>query len=194
MRIIAGKYGGRKINVPKGLEVRPTIDRVRESMFSSIMSMYGNLDEANILDAFAGSGALGFEAVSRGASSLISFEKNKRNYENLVKNSLMLKDDGADIKLLCADVKKANFEHACKGLKFDVLFFDPPYENLASDVLEILKALVKADAINKGALIIYEHAAKDSFDAYVELFAMDGFTLAASKEYNEVALEYLNYV
>ncbi|MDO5426376.1 MAG: 16S rRNA (guanine(966)-N(2))-methyltransferase RsmD [Coriobacteriia bacterium] len=194
MRIIAGKYGGRKIDVPKGLEVRPTIDRVREAMFSSLISIYGSIDGASVLDAFAGSGALGFEAISRGAKNLISFENNKRNYENLVENYQMLKDDDSNIKLLFADVKKAKFEHVCQNIKFDLLFFDPPYENLPSDVLDILKALVKVDAISNGAVIVYEHASKDSFDAYVELFAMDGFSLVNSKEYNEVAVEYLKYV
>ena len=193
MRIIAGKYGGRKIDVPKGLEVRPTIDRVREAMFSSLISIYGSLDGANVLDAFAGSGALGFEAVSRGAKNLISFENNKRNYENLLSNYQMLKEDEADIKLLFVNIKKAKFEYVCKNIKFDVLFFDPPYQNLPSDVLDILKALVRTNTINHGAVVIYEHAAKDSFDAYVELFAMDGFSLVNSKEYNEVALEFLKY-
>lgn len=193
MRIIAGKYGGRKIDVPKGLQVRPTIDRVRESMFSSLISLYGCLDDVSVLDAFAGSGALGFEAVSRGAKNLISFENNKRNYENLVSNYQMLKDDEANISLLFADVKKAKFDYTCKDIKFNVMFFDPPYENLPSDVLNILKALVRANAINDGAIAVYEHAAKDSFDAYVELFAMEGFLLINSKEYNEVALEFLKY-
>lgn len=193
MRIIAGKYGGRKIDVPKGLQVRPTIDRVRESMFSSLISLYGSLDDVSVLDAFAGSGALGFEAVSRGAKNLISFENNKRNYENLVSNYQMLKDDEANISLLFADVKKAKFDYICKDIKFNVMFFDPPYENLPSDVLNILKALVRANAINAGAIAVYEHAAKDSFDAYVELFAMDGFLLVNSKEYNEIALEFLKY-
>lgn len=194
MRIIAGKYGGRKIDVPKGLEVRPTIDRVREAMFSSLISIYGSLDGASVLDAFAGSGALGFEAISRGAKNLISFENNKRNYEYLVENYQMIKDDDSNIKLLFSDVKKAKFEHVCQNIKFDLLFFDPPYENLPSDVLDILKALVKVEAISNGAVIVYEHASKDSFDAYVELFAMDGFSLVNSKEYNEVAVEYLKYV
>ena len=194
MRIIAGKYGGRKIDVPKGLEVRPTIDRVRESMFSSLISLTGGLEGASILDAFAGSGALGFEAVSRGAKNLISFENNKRNYENLVENYQMLKDDDANIKLLFADVKHAKFEYVCKDFKFDVLFFDPPYENLPSDILDILKSLIKVERIEKNAIVVYEHAAKNDFDAYVELFAMEGFSLANSKVYNEVAVEYLRYI
>ena len=194
MRIIAGKYGGRKIDVPRGLEVRPTIDRVRESMFSSLISLNGGLEGTSVLDAFAGSGALGFEAVSRGAKSLISFENNKRNYENLVKNYQILKDDEANIKLLFADVKRAKFEHACNGFKFDVLFFDPPYENQPSDVLDILKALIKVERIEKNALIIYEHAAKNDFVAYVELFAMEGFSLVNSKVYNEISVEFLMYI
>lgn len=194
MRIIAGKYGGRKIDVPRGLEVRPTIDRVRESMFSSLISLTGGLEGASVLDAFAGSGALGFEAISRGAKNLISFENNKRNYENLVDNFQIFKDEEANIKLLFADVKRAKFQYVCKDFKFDVLFFDPPYENLPSDVLDILKALIKVERIEKNAISIYEHAAKNDFDAYVELFAMEGFSLVNSKVYNEVAVEFLKYI
>lgn len=193
MRIIAGKYGGRIIKVPKGLEVRPTTDRVREAMFSSIVSLCGSLDGLNVLDAFAGSGALGFEAISRGAKTLTSFENNKKTYENLVENFQSFKDSDAVCNLLFTDVKKCQFEHVLKGVKFDLLFFDPPYANLASEVLDILKALKKVDAINDGSIIVYEHASKDSFETYVELFAMEEFSLVNSKTYNEIAIEYLRF-
>lgn len=193
MRIIAGKYGGRTIKVLKGLDVRPTTDRVREAMFSSLVSLYGNLDGANVFDGFAGSGALGFEAISRGAKTLFSFENNKKTYENLVQNFEMFKDSDALCKLLYTDVIKCQFEHVAKDVKFDILFFDPPYSYLGSEVLEILKALKKADLIAQNAIIVYEHASKDSFETYVELFAMEEFNLINSKTYNEIAVEYLQF-
>ncbi len=191
MRIIAGKYRGRTIDVPKGLEVRPTTDRVREAMFSSLTSLNVNFEDAIVLDAFAGSGALGFEAVSRGAKYLVSYENNKKNYENLVKNYQMFKDSDSSIKLMFADVKKTNFNIVCKDEKFNLLFFDPPYANKANEVLEILKALVRANCIDTGATIVYEHSTKDSFEPYVELFALESFNLVNSKVYNDISVEYL---
>lgn len=194
MRIIAGKYRGRSVDVPKGLEVRPTTDRVREAMFSSLTSLNVNFEETSVLDAFAGSGALGFEAISRGAKSLVSFENNKKNFENLSRNYQMFKEDDANIKLCFADVKKTNFTHIGGNEKFNLLFFDPPYANKADEVLDILKALVKAEKIEDGATVVYEHSTKDSFVAYVELFALESFELVNAKVYNDISVEYLRMV
>lgn len=194
MRIIAGKYRGRIVDVPKGLEVRPTTDRVREAMFSSITSLGVNFEDAIVLDAFAGSGALGFEAVSRGAKKLVSFENNKKNFENLSRNFQMFKEDMADIKLLFSDVKKTNFSYVGNVDGFNLLFFDPPYANKADEVLDILKALIKAQKISNNAMVVYEHASKDSFDAYVELFALESFELVNAKVYNDISVEYLRMV
>lgn len=194
MRIIAGKYRGRTVDVPKGLEVRPTTDRVREAMFSSLTSLGVNFEDAIVLDAFAGSGALGFEAVSRGAKKLVSFENNKKNFENLSRNFQMFKEDTADIKLLFSDVKKTNFSYVGDVDRFNLLFFDPPYANKADEVLDILKALVKAQKISNNAMVVYEHASKDSFDAYVELFALESFELVNAKVYNDISVEYLRMV
>lgn len=193
MRIIAGEYKGRIIKVPKGLEIRPTTDRVRESMFNSLNSIYGPLDNATVLDAYAGSGALGFEAVSRGAKKLFSFEWNKKNYQNLVNNFQIFKDSTADVKLYLSDVEKANFSYILKNCKLDILFFDPPYANLPSNVLAILVAAAKDNCIDPNAVIVYEHAAKDSFDAYEDLFAMENFILVKSKTYGDIAVEYLRF-
>lgn len=194
MRIIAGKYRGRTVDVPKGLEVRPTTDRVREAMFSSLTSLGVNFEDAIVLDAFAGSGALGFEAVSRGAKKLVSFENNKKNFENLSRNFQIFKEDTADIKLLFSDVKKTNFSYVGNVDGFNLLFFDPPYANKADEVLDILKALVKAQKISNNAMVVYEHASKDSFDAYVELFALESFELVNAKVYNDISVEYLRMV
>ena len=88
MRIIAGEYRGRRLQAPKGDATRPTTDRVRESLMSALSSARGGFEGAVVLDAFAGSGALGLEALSRGAASAHFFEK-----------------DGVALRALCANVE-----------------------------------------------------------------------------------------
>lgn len=193
MRIIAGKYKGKIFKAPKSLDVRPTTDRVREAMFSSIISIYGKLDNVSVLDAYAGSGALGFESISRGASHLVAFENNKKNYENLVNNYKLFNEENFDAKFLCADVKNAKF-HLLFNNKFDVLFFDPPYKNSPMEVLEILKKIKASNLIAKNALIVYEHSAKFNFADFSESFNIENIKGTNSKTYGDIAIEYLRWV
>ena len=190
LRIISGKYKGRIFEAPKGLDVRPTTDRVREAMFSSAISIFGPLDNACVLDAFAGSGALGFESISRGATHLVSFENNKKTYDNLLKNFQLFKDENTDVKILFADVKNTNFEYVCKN-KFDILFFDPPYKNEASEVVEILRKLKEGNLINNEALLVYEHSAKIKSEDLEKIFDKENFELKNAKIYGDIAVEYL---
>ena len=190
LRIISGKYKGRIFEAPKGLDVRPTTDRVREAMFSSVISIFGPLDNACILDAFAGSGALGFESLSRGASHLVSFENNKKTYDNLVKNFKMFQDENSDVKILFADIKNSNFEYVCKN-KFDILFFDPPYDNDVSEVVKILKKLKVVNLIKNNALVVYEHSAKVKSEDLEKIFEEENFEIKNAKIYGDIAVEYL---
>lgn len=192
MRIISGKYKSRIINAPRGLDVRPTTDRVREAMFSSLISIYGNLDNACVLDAFAGSGALGFESISRGAKKLFSFENNKKTYENLLNNFKSLNENDAKVKIIYGDVTKYKFDFLCNGVKFDILFFDPPYDNSPIVVLEILKEL-KSSNLNKNAVVVYEHSAANNFEEFKKNFESENFVLKNAKIYGEIAVEFLIY-
>lgn len=192
MRIISGKYKSRIINAPKGLDVRPTTDRVREAMFSSLISVYGSLDNACVLDAFAGSGALGFESISRGAQKLFSFENNKKTYENLLNNFKLLNENDAKVKIIYGDVTKYKFDFLCNGDKFDILFFDPPYDNSSLVVLEILKEL-KSSNLNKNAVVVYEHSAANNFEEFKKNFESENFVLKNAKIYGEIAVEFLIY-
>lgn len=193
MRIIAGKYKGRILNILKSEDVRPTTDRVREAMFSSINSIYGNIEGTCVLDAFAGSGALGFESISRGSTHLVAFEINKKTHSKLVENSQMFLDVQHSMEIICGDVKKSRFDYVAKDKKFDILFFDPPYVNDAKDVLDILKSLSNLNKINNGALVVYEHSAKTDFQNYIDMFNQENFIYNSGKIYGDIAIEYLKF-
>lgn len=194
MRIISGKYRSRIIKTLNGLDVRPTTDRVREAMFSSLISICGSLENISVMDAFAGSGALGFECVSRGATNLVSFENNKKVYENLLSNYQMFKQDESNIKLIFADVKKCNFAIICKGLTFDVVFFDPPYKNNPQDCVEILSKLKNFNMLSNNAIIVYEHSAKSKVEDFKDYFSVENFELVNDKIYGEIAVDFFKFV
>lgn len=121
MRIIAGKYGGRRLNVPKDKAVRPTTDRVREALFSALATRL-NFADTHVLDAFAGTGALGLEALSRGAQ-FVTFMDSAPTSLKLVKDNISaLKADNA--KALRGDATKPK---PYKGPAHNLLFLDPPY-------------------------------------------------------------------
>lgn len=192
MRIIAGKYRGRIIQINKGREVRPTTDRVREAMFSSIISLIGSLDNACILDAFAGSGALGFESISRGAKSLVAFENDKKTYQNILKNFETLNCE-EDCKFIFADIKKSSFEISLNNYKFDVIFFDPPYKDNPQDLYEILKRLAKNNNLSEKALVVYEHGLNWKLEDFVDGFKNAGFIHKSSKVYGDIVVEYFRW-
>lgn len=120
MRVITGLAKGCKLSSPIGLDVRPTLDRVKESLFSML---YPYIRESVVLDLFAGSGGLGIEALSRGAASCSFVEKNKKAYDCVVNNLRHTKlIDNASVNL-CSyeDFLNRNTQ------KFDIVFIDPPY-------------------------------------------------------------------
>jgi len=122
MRIVAGKWRGRRIEAPSGEDVRPTLDRVREAWMSILQP---DIPGARVLDLFAGSGALGLEALSRGAESVTLVEKSARSIRAIANNIETLGAGDA------ATIKRADAILFAKGLsagEFDVAFADPPYE------------------------------------------------------------------
>lgn len=123
MRIIAGLAKGRKILSPEGMETRPTLDRVKESIFNIIQ---GYVTDSRVLDVFAGTGSLGLEAVSRGASECSLVDKGTRTFELLKQNVEHLKFTD---KCNCynMDSYTALNEFAKKSKQFDIIFIDPPY-------------------------------------------------------------------
>jgi len=126
MRVTGGNLGGRSIRVPRS-DVRPTQDRVREAVFSSLQAV---VPDVRFLDLFAGSGAVGLEAWSRGAATVCWVEQNRRVYRDLEHNVTTLGGEGLGpsvLRCICADV----FSFLRKGLaepSFDIIFADPPYQ------------------------------------------------------------------
>ncbi len=137
MRVVAGEFGGRKIVAPEGTSTRPTTDRVREAIFNSLGSS-GLLDGALVADLFAGSGAVGIEALSRGAERCIFVERDRHALRSLEDNldSLGLEDRS---RIITSDVMAV-----APSLDCDIVFADPPY---GFDAWERLLGLVKADLV-----------------------------------------------
>ncbi len=123
MRIVAGLYGGRRIAAPRGDTTRPTSDRVREALFS----MLGPLDGARVLDLYAGSGALGLEALSRGAARAVLVECDRRALGVLNGNveTLGVARERADVR--AGDAGRVARDAVAAGEAYDLVFLDPPY-------------------------------------------------------------------
>lgn len=146
MRIIAGKARGRKLIPPASLETRPTLDRVKEAMFSIIQ---GYIPEATALDVFAGTGSLGLEAGSRGAKEVFLFDKSNETYPLLKKNVEDLKFSD-----FCFPMKIDAYEGLKKlsadGKTFNIIFIDPPYcREMIPKAIEMIEEynLLKKDGI-----------------------------------------------
>lgn len=171
MRVIAGLYRGRTLATPKGDEVtRPTTDRVRESLMSTLISARGGLEGAVVLDAFAGSGALGVEALSRGARFALLCDRDREALKACAANTSFV--DPASVKVVRADVTR--FVPACPAGPFDLVFLDPPYAYGADEAAGIVARLDEAGQLAPGALVVYEHAKNGGADA---LEAFDGLQL-----------------
>ncbi len=192
MRIVAGEFKGRRLQAPKGQNTRPTTDRVRESLMSALASARGGFDGAVVLDAFAGSGALGLEALSRGAEVVHFFEK-----------------DGAALRALAANVEALGVPtlgprararlHRADVLEnppawvrppFDLVLLDPPYALPAERALGLVAALAAAGALAEGAIVSYEHAAAGNAAADAAAPAC-GLSLASRRKYGDTVVDLL---
>lgn len=158
MRVIAGEYRGRTLRPPKGAATRPTTDRVRESLMSTIMSARGSWDGAVVLDAFAGSGALGIEALSRGAAYACFCEKDRLALQALESNTGFLERDA--FRIARGDIAKRL--PTCPRGAFDLVFLDPPYAMPVGDVAALIARIRDQGMLADGVLIAYEH--EDSCD------------------------------
>src|SRR6184192_2607504 len=121
MRIIAGSRKGHTIHAPRGHDTRPTADRVRENVFNLV----GPVDEMAVLDLFAGSGAMGLEALSRGAASAVFVESDREAQRAIERNLEKLDLKGA--RIIKTDARRALAAEAAAGSRYDLVLVDPPY-------------------------------------------------------------------
>jgi 16S rRNA (guanine966-N2)-methyltransferase len=130
MRVIAGRFGGRRLNAPRGRDVRPTADRVREALFSSLDAS-GALAGARVLDLFAGTGALGIEALSRGAARAVFVEQDGWAATSLQGNLDTLELAPGEAEVRRADVVPALRDARERAETYDLVLCDPPYRHAA---------------------------------------------------------------
>lgn len=188
MRIIAGEFRGRQLKAPKGSGTRPTTDRVREALMSALASARGGLEGAVVLDAFAGSGALSFEALSRGAACSQLYERDRAALSALMENAKALRLPSSRARIHRADVFKTPPSFA--NPPFDLVFLDPPYAYVAGDVLGLVARLARGGVVADGAIVVYEHAAADSLSVD-EAAQANGLALASRKKYGDTCVDLL---
>ena len=158
LRVISGKARGLKLDTPKNQDVRPTTDRVKESLFNMINSY---IMDSNILDLFAGTGSLGIECLSRGAKNCVFVDKSKDSI-NIVRSNVKKVSVDNESTILNVDFKDAVKRLSTQNQKFDVIFMDPPYyENM---FIECLKSIDKFNLLDEDGIIVVEHDTKDLFE------------------------------
>jgi 16S rRNA (guanine966-N2)-methyltransferase len=159
MRIVGGELGGRVLKAPKGTDTRPTSDRVREATFSRLEALVGSPLPGTVLDAYAGTGALGLEALSRGATSATFIERDRAGLR-------VLRDNVASLGLaeaahvLSGDTRSLIARGDLPGAPFALLFLDPPYRIDESEVSALVEKLAEQEALMDGAYVVWEHAAE----------------------------------
>ncbi|MCG8153467.1 16S rRNA (guanine(966)-N(2))-methyltransferase RsmD, partial [Pimelobacter simplex] len=154
-RIIAGAAGGRRLQTPKGDQTRPTSDRVREALFSAVEAWAGSLQGLRVLDLYAGSGALGLEAWSRGAAAVTLVEADRRTADLVRANARSV---GCDVAQVLARSVAAVLAEPPAGEPYDLVVADPPYPLADEAVAADLAALVAQGWLAPDALVIVERS------------------------------------
>jgi 16S rRNA (guanine966-N2)-methyltransferase len=188
-RIIAGSVGGRRLRTPPGEAVRPTTDRVREALFSTLESAFGSWAGICFLDLFAGSGAVGLEAVSRGAAHATLVEQRPRAAATARGNARALGLASVDVVVSRAEA----FVRAGTGAPgvagccdcYHVAFLDPPYTMPGHDVTALLAALVEHRRLCREATVVVERSVRDEDLAWPR-----GLSADRARRYGETVVWY----
>jgi 16S rRNA (guanine966-N2)-methyltransferase len=178
-RIVAGRHGGRRLAVPPGVATRPTSDRVREALFSTLESMT-ELAGSRFADLYAGSGAVGLEAASRGAAEVLLVESDARAARTIRTNIATL---GLAGTCVLSTAKVSTTLATPPAIPYDVVFADPPYSVAESEITALLAALVPWLAPDGVAVL--ERSTRSA-----EPFAADNLPRDRTKRYGETVLHY----
>jgi 16S rRNA (guanine966-N2)-methyltransferase len=181
-RVIAGEAGGRRLTVPDGRDTRPTSDRAREGLFATISSIVGPLAGARVLDLYAGSGAVGLEALSRGAEHVLLVEHGARAARVIRQNIEAIGLPGAAV---VADRVERMLDRGPAEDRYDVVFADPPYALADAGVTRVLSLLAEQGWLAPGALVIVERATRSG-----PLSWPDGFVPDRARRYGEATFWY----
>lgn len=183
MRIIGGKHRGAKLYTLDGLDTRPTLDRVKEPLFS-ILGL--DIPEAAVLDLFAGCGALGLEALSRGAKEAVLCDKSSKAIHIIGQNVDKLQEK-SNVMILQQDYCEALKDLQKKKRKFDVVFLDPPYDTDFSENASNL--ILQYDLLNKDGIIVIETDRKDKIKPNIEKLEL--FAIYDERKYGRVHLIFM---
>jgi 16S rRNA (guanine966-N2)-methyltransferase len=181
-RIIGGTAGGRRLRTPTGDATRPTADRVREALFSALESQLGSLTGLRFLDLYAGSGAIGLEAMSRGAGVVTSVESDRRTARMVQDNASTL--GFRKVEVLALPVARVLGQHA--RAPYDVVFADPPYPLENAELEPVLTLLLDHGWVARGSVLVVERSARSVEPAWPA-----GLVRERSKEYGETVLWYV---
>lgn len=180
MRVISGSRRGKKLISPLGLETRPTEDRVKESLFNIL---YKIDEDSTVLDCFAGSGAIGIEFLSRGASCCYFIDRSRDSIRTINENLKITKfEDRA--KVLNSNIE--DFLRVYSNLKFDYIYIDPPYEQVEL-IYDTMNKISEANILKEEGIIIVEHLTKVEVNSTVGKLAQ-----YKKKKYGKKTLSFYN--
>ncbi len=183
MRVISGSARGLNLKTPSGLDTRPTAARIKESLFNIISSSF-NIEDSDFIDLFAGSGAIGIEALSRGAAKAVFVDSSEKSIKVINENIKSAKfEDKAEV--IKSDVFSAIKRLNRKNADFDFIFMDPPYK---ADVIEsVLKYIYDYRLLKCNGIIICEH----SSDANINV--TNEFEVLRVKDYKTTKMTFVVY-
>lgn len=181
MRIIAGRARGTQLLAPKGMDTRPTQDKVKESLFSMIQ---WDIPDACVLDLFAGSGALALESISRGAREAVLVDKSREALDCIRRNIAKLRVEEQTTVLPC-DWEQALPQLSRSGKQFDLVFLDPPYR--MTDLGSICRRMQELSLLAPDAVLVLEHRTG------VEPVMPEGFVLFKERTYGETQIHFYRW-
>ncbi|MDO4806671.1 MAG: 16S rRNA (guanine(966)-N(2))-methyltransferase RsmD [Coriobacteriales bacterium] len=186
MRIVGGMWRGQAIEAPVGRDTRPTTDRMRETIASMVLSARGlNMEGESVLDAFAGSGGMGLELLSRGASWCTFCEKDRRASAVIKKNCSSLHVPTSAFAIVGGDVFKAVERRSLAGAPFGVVFLDPPYAMEVTRVAELVSGLEQEGLLAPDALVVYERSSGAG------QLVVEGFEAIRTKKHGGTSIDLL---
>lgn len=178
MRIIAGKARGTQLLAPKGMDTRPTQDKVKESLFSMIQ---WDIPDADVLDLFAGSGALALESISRGAASAVVVDKSREALDCIRKNIAKMRVE-EQVSLLACDWEQALLQLSRSGRTFDLVFLDPPYR--MTDLPAMCSKMQQLGLLATDAMMVLEHRTG------IEMNMPPAFALEKERTYGDTQIHF----
>lgn len=184
MRIIAGVAKGRTLSTVAGA-TRPTSDRAREGLFSSLISEFGDFTALHVLDLFAGSGAIGLEALSRGAGVVHCVEKNEAACKTISKNAELVAKSQAPGLFHLYSMSVQRFLEVAASSRYDIVYIDPPYDFSDVELYKCLVQLRSGDFVKEDSVIAVERASKTGTMKWPS-----GFEAIRERNYGQAVIYY----